>query len=83
LFYLFVKGFLHRLDHASSGFVEVEIKDDSLPGKVIQFLSQKGNLRPLQEYVLGNREKNLVIVASTGIGKTEAGFCGRDGGKHF
>lgn len=80
IFYLLIKGFLHRLDHASSASVDIEIKDNSLPEKVLGFLSHKGCLRPLQQYALNNHDKNLIIVASTGIGKTEAGllWAGRD-----
>jgi CRISPR-associated endonuclease/helicase Cas3 len=80
IFYLLVKGLLHRLDHASSAFADIEIKDDSLPEKVLGFLSHKGDLRPLQQYALNNQDKNLIIVASTGIGKTEAGllWAGRE-----
>jgi len=74
IFYLLLKGLLHRLDHASSSFVDIEIKNDSLPEKVLGFLSHKGDLRPLQQYALNNQNKNLVIIASTGIGKTEAGL---------
>ncbi|WP_333655048.1 CRISPR-associated helicase Cas3' [Dissulfurispira sp.] len=80
VFYLLLKGLLHRLDHASSAFTDIEIKDDSLPEKVLGFLSHKGDLRTLQQYALNNQDKNLVIVASTGIGKTEAGllWAGRE-----
>lgn len=74
ILYLLVKGLLHRLDHASSALLDIEIKDDSLPEKVLGFLSRKGNLRPLQQYVLNHQDKNLIIIGSTGIGKTEAGL---------
>ncbi len=74
VFYLFLKGLLHRIDHASSAFTDIEIKDDSLSGKILEFLSHKGDLRPLQQYTMSNKDKNLIVVASTGIGKTEAGL---------
>ncbi len=76
-FYTLLKGFLLRLDHASSSRGE-EVETKRLrenEKKVRDYLRQKGNgLNDLQEFVLKNREENLLINASTGYGKTEAGF---------
>ena len=40
-------------------------------------------LRPVQEYMYQNQDKNLVIVASTGIGKTEASLLWIGNNKGF
>lgn len=74
ILYLLIKGFLHRIDHSASAFTDIEIKDNSLSDKVLKFLSRKGELRSIQRYTQSNYDKNLIIVASTGIGKTEAGL---------
>lgn len=83
LFYILLKGLLHRLDHSTSAFIDVEIKDDSLNEKTLNFLSAKGGLRPIQKYTNLNKDKNLVIIASTGIGKTEAGLLWAGKNKTF
>lgn len=83
LLYILIKGFLHRIDHSSSANVEVEIKDDSLQEKVNEFIRRKGKPREIQKYTKQNQDKNLVIVASTGIGKTEAGLLWASNDKTF
>lgn len=82
-FYLIVKGLLHRIDHSASAFVDVEIKDDRLGNKVLTYLNLKGGLRPIQEYTKQNLDKNLIMIASTGIGKTESGLLWAGGDKTF
>lgn len=82
-FYLLLKGLLHRIDHASSAMTDIEIKDDGLPEKVLEFLSHKGGLRFIQRYALENRDKNLIVIGSTGIGKTEAGLLWAGAEKTF
>lgn len=80
IFYLLIKGLLHRLDHASSALTDIEMKDDSLSEKVLGYLLHKGEISPLQRYVMGKQDKDLIIIGSTGIGKTEAGllWAGRE-----
>ncbi|GAB6183005.1 CRISPR-associated helicase Cas3' [Thermodesulfovibrio hydrogeniphilus] len=80
-FYVLLKGFLHRIDHSSSAEVEIELKDDSLISKVKDYL--KHNLRLIQQYTFSNQNKNLVILGSTGIGKTEAGLLWAGNEKTF
>lgn len=78
LLYVLVKGLLHRLDHAASAYVNIEIDPDiCLTHLTKQYLQQLTNkeenyLRSLQEYTLKHQDKNLVLVAQTGMGKTEA-----------
>ncbi|MDQ7083117.1 MAG: CRISPR-associated helicase Cas3' [Aquificota bacterium] len=78
-FYTLVKGLLLRIDHASSSrdVPAVETRREPSPeDKVERFLKEKRSsaLNDLQRFVLENREDNLMVCASTGYGKTEAGF---------
>lgn len=78
-FYTLLKGFLLRIDHASSSHFADSVETSRLEGnevKVENYLKTTRNsrLNDLQEFVLQNVDKNLLITASTGYGKTEAGF---------
>ncbi len=77
-FYVLLKGFLLRIDHGSSSRWADRIETERFNHnevKVRNYLKDKGsNLNDLQEFVLRERENNLLVVASTGYGKTEAGF---------
>lgn len=76
--YAMVKGLLHRLDHAASAGVKIEIDHNlclaELTENYLKRITNKseGHLRPLQEFAMNNQEKNLILVAQTGMGKTEA-----------
>ncbi len=77
-FYTLLKGFLFRIDHGSSSRWADRIETEKLirnEAKVRDYLKGRGsNLNDLQEFVLRERESNLLVIASTGYGKTEAGF---------
>ena len=67
--YIFVKGLLHKCDYSASAHIEAEIANDFL----IERMDSKGfNWNALQTYCRRKSEENLVIIGSTGIGKTEA-----------
>lgn len=70
--YVMNKGLLNKIDYAASSYVDVEVEHDNLFEKTLEFLD-KGGYKPneLQEYLIRNSEENNVIIASTGIGKTE------------
>lgn len=72
--FIVVKGLLNKIDHAASGGLPVEIKNPGLHSFVIRYVNDalKGELNELQRYVIEQQDENLVIIASTGIGKTEA-----------
>lgn len=78
LTYVLLKGLLHRLDHAASAHVAIEIDAgydfSHLTTSYLQKVSGKntGFLRPLQQFALANQEKNMILIAQTGMGKTEA-----------
>lgn len=78
LTYVLVKGLLHRLDHAASAHVEIEVdSEESLSDLTENYLKEltgnsKKYLRPLQSFTLNHQNKNLILTAQTGMGKTEA-----------
>lgn len=78
--YIMVKGLLNRIDYAASGHIDVEKKNDFLEDSLNNLLNEwkkkKSNIKwnELQEYMIKNRDKNLVVIAQTGMGKTEAGL---------
>lgn len=83
--YCLLKGLLHRLDHSSSAEIEVE---DTTKEDIAQFVetSIKGKgyeLRDIQEFSKKNQNNNLLIVGSTGIGKTEAALLWSKKSKTF
>lgn len=68
-----IKGLLNKIDYAASANISVEIPPEDLENKLdsyIEYLDSKPN--ELQTYLRKHSEENLVISASTGIGKTEA-----------
>lgn len=71
--YIITKGLLNKIDYAASSGVTVEEENKDLYDKTLGFL-RKGGFEPneLQQYMIKNQNKNNVIIASTGIGKTEA-----------
>jgi len=73
--YIMVKGLLQRIDHSASANVCAEIKSQkNISDAVQEYIKEKlkSDLRDLQLFCLNNREKNIIITASTGIGKTES-----------
>jgi len=84
--YIFLKGFLHRLDHSASAGVKVEnTSKENIILKTVDYIKNalKSNLRDLQEYALKNKDENLLITASTGMGKTEAALIWSNNEKTF
>jgi len=77
-FYILLKGFLLRIDHSSSNKFSPKIEAGRIRENALlvrNYLKQEKNsdLNNLQKFILNN-DGNLLIVASTGYGKTEAGF---------
>ncbi|EDP74349.1 CRISPR-associated helicase/endonuclease Cas3, partial [Hydrogenivirga sp. 128-5-R1-1] len=73
--FILLKGLLHRIDHSASAHLPVEHERIENPeGKLLEYLSQKPNfkgLKPFQQKASELRDKNVLLTASTGIGKTE------------
>lgn len=72
--YVLVKGLLHRIDHAASAHLPVEADiDRSVGASVRDYMNKQGfRQNELQQFTETNRDKNVVVVAQTGMGKTEA-----------
>lgn len=66
-----LKGFLHKCDYSASGDFEVEYPNNFLK-KSMNNLNYKWN--ELQEFCIKNSDSNIMVVANTGMGKTEAGL---------
>ncbi|MFD1361707.1 CRISPR-associated helicase Cas3' [Lentibacillus salinarum] len=85
--YILIKGLLHRLDHAASAHIPVEVDTNvniaDLTHNYMQENFGERSLRPLQEYTYQNQNKNLIIIAQTGMGKTEASLLWAGNDKTF
>lgn len=81
---MLLKGILHRVDYTASGDIDVEIEPENIAERIKAKLQNTGHrLIEMQEFVLNNAEKDLLIVAPTGSGKTEAGALYIDKSKGF
>lgn len=78
--YILIKGLLQRADHAASAkrkgedvatYVE-EAVTHNVGEQTKAFLEKQYSLRPLQTLTYENQDKNIVLIAQTGSGKTEA-----------
>ncbi|MBO3444541.1 CRISPR-associated helicase Cas3' [Clostridium sp. CCUG 7971] len=72
--YIMLKGLLHKLDHSASGHELIEVNTDKHVGKYTEeFLVNKfkDGLKPVQKFAKENIDKNVLLIASTGMGKTE------------
>lgn len=75
-----LKGLLHRCDYSASGQYQVEYPNDFLLESLEEMMAswKKKDFmcewNELQKFSIENREKNIIAVAPTGMGKTEAGL---------
>ena len=83
--YCLLKGILHRLDHSSSANMEVEENTLENIAEYVDKFMQKRNYHAneLQTFCKENSNNNLLIIGSTGMGKTEASLFWSNGGKSF
>lgn len=83
--YCLMKGLLHRLDHCSSAGVPVENKTtDEIASFVENFMQNKDfKLNKLQKFSLENQDENLIVIGSTGMGKTESSLLWSKNDKTF
>ncbi len=85
--YLVIKGLLNKFDYAvSAGYDEAEENPDickkELKNNIINHFAETG-LRPVQQYMNDYSNDNMVVIAPTGMGKTEAALLWADGEKCF
>ncbi len=83
--YCLLKGLLHRLDHSSSAHIAIENREEQKLAELTQEFMQKSGfeLNDLQEFTKENSENNLVVIGSTGMGKTEAALLWSKSSKTF
>lgn len=79
--YILIKGLLQRADHAASAkrkfedvneYVEQAVEANVGENTKSYLESAYGGLRPLQKMTFKHQDKNILLVAQTGSGKTEA-----------
>lgn len=83
--YVMIKGLLHRLDHAASAHVPIELATDYHIGEYVNNFFKKKLQKPkrnLQLFTEKNQENHVLAIAQTGMGKTEAAllWIGKDKG---
>ncbi|AXU29029.1 TPA: CRISPR-associated helicase/endonuclease Cas3 [Clostridioides difficile] len=83
--YIMLKGILHRLDHSASAHEIVECNSNMNIGEYTEkhLVKEFGSLREVQSFAKSNRNKNIILIASTGMGKTETALIWIDKDKAF
>ncbi len=75
-----IKGFLHKCDYSASGNYVAEYPndflEDALENVKIKWRqkNQNSNWNEMQKFCISKRNENIIVVAQTGMGKTEAGL---------
>ncbi|NLL02566.1 MAG: CRISPR-associated helicase Cas3' [Mollicutes bacterium] len=75
-----IKGYLHKCDYSASAGYNVEYKNDFLEEELDNLMNDwkkknpKSNWNDLQRFCIDNRNENIIAIAETGMGKTEAGL---------
>lgn len=83
--YCIMKGLLHRLDHSSSAWIQVEDEtNDKISESVEKFMKQqKFKANDLQQFAKAKQNKNIIVIGSTGMGKTEGALLWSNSEKTF
>ncbi|MBC1228297.1 CRISPR-associated helicase Cas3' [Listeria booriae] len=87
--YVLLKGLLNRIDFAASAYIDVEKPNDFLESALnnqLQTFRQSNpdaDWKPLQKYMYAHQQDNIIVVAETGMGKTEAGLLWLGNNKGF
>lgn len=75
-----IKGYLHKCDYSASSRSIVEYKNDFLEKGMKNLLNtwkthnKHADWNNLQKFCIDNRDKNIIAIAQTGMGKTEGGL---------
>lgn len=82
--YVKLKGLLNKIDFAASGHYPIEINNHVLAKNMKAWAKQPHiQLKTAQQYAYDNKDKSIIFVAQTGIGKTEAALLWADDDKTF
>lgn len=83
--YCLLKGLLHRLDYSSSAHIQIEDNTkEKIRDYIENYIEQKGyEENELQVFCKENDNENIVVIGSTGMGKTEAALLWSDFSKTF
>ncbi|TYV06636.1 CRISPR-associated helicase Cas3' [Listeria monocytogenes] len=87
--YVLLKGLLNRIDFAASGGIDVELENDflmdSMEVQLGHFKAEnpEADWNALQKYMMQHQNENIVVIAETGMGKTEAGLLWLGNNKGF
>lgn len=76
-YHILTKGLLHKADYASSADEKIEYPADFLEEAMENYKTKVLGIEDwndLQKYMLCHKEENVIAVAQTGKGKTEAGL---------
>lgn len=83
--YCLMKGLLHRLDYCSSAGIKIEDETNEEISIFVEKFMKNNNyeLNDLQIYCKNNQDKNLIVIGSTGMGKTESSLLWSKNDKTF
>lgn len=97
--FIVIKGMLNKIDYAASVCVynkekriyefginkdDFEMTADNSCEKVLsKFKQKKYELKDCQKFMKDNKDKNIIVIASTGIGKTEGALLWAGDSKTF
>lgn len=82
-------GLLMKCDHSASGGYEIEYSNDFLEDALNNLLSEfkkkdkSADWNDMQKFCKENNDKNIIVIADTGMGKTEGGFLWGGNNKIF
>ena len=86
---ILVKGFLHKCDYAASAHSKAEILNINLESRLedmIGDLKSRGlssGWNSMQKFAKDNTDNNIILIGSTGLGKTEASLLWIGNNKGF
>lgn len=75
-----IKGYLHKCDYSASSGNEIEYPNNYLEDSLDNLLNKwkennkEASWNELQRFCIENRDENIIAIAQTGMGKTEAGL---------
>ncbi len=84
-----MKGLLHKCDYSASADEKCEYKNDFLSEALERHLNsfssanEKAEWNNLQKFTRNHSDTNIIVVAPTGLGKTEAGLLWAGNNKCF